>query len=395
MLYLDHNATTPLAPEAFEAMRPWLTGEATGGRPANAHAPHAFGWAAREAVEMARQQVAALVGAEPSEVVFTSGATEACLMAVRGVAEAYQGVGRHLVTVATEHPAVLAPHRALERAGWRVTVLSVDADGRLSPDTLADALTDETVLVSAMTANNETGVVHDVAALAAVCRARGVRLFTDATQAAGKVPLDFANADLMALSAHKCYGPMGVGALVVRRRGPRVVLVPMQEGGGQENGRRGGTLNVPGIVGFGAAAAVADERLTKDNTRINVMRDRLEARLVSEADARVHGAGAPRLPNTTSAAFQGVSAERLLSRLSGRLALATGAACSSARREPSPVLLAMGVAPDDARATVRISLGRTTTGADVESAADALVEAVRAERQAGSASRPSPSRTTL
>lgn len=392
MLYLDHNATTPLAPEAFEAMRPWLTGEAMGaetpgGRPANAHAQHAYGWAAHEAVEVARQQVAALVGADPAEVVFTSGATEACLMAIRGVAEAYASTGRHLVTVATEHPAVLAPHRALERAGWRVTVLPVDADGRLSPDALAAALTDETVLVSAMAANNETGVLHDVPALAAVCRARGVRFFTDATQAAGKVPVSFADADLLALSAHKCYGPMGVGALVVRRRGPRVALAAVQEGGGQENGRRGGTLNVPGIVGFGAAAALASDRLSRDNTRTTHLRTHLEARLVAETGARVHGAGAPRLPNTTSAAFAGVSAERLLSRLAGRLALATGAACSSARREPSPVLLAMGVAPDIARATVRVSLGRSTTEADVDGAADALVAAVQTERQAGLASR--------
>lgn len=386
MLYLDHNATTPLAPEAFEAMRPWLTGEATGGRPANAHAAHAFGWAAHEAVEVAREQVAALVGADASEVVFTSGATEACALAVRGVAEAYASQGRHLVTVATEHPAVLAAHRALERTGWRVTVLPVDADGRVAPETVAEATTDETVLVSVMAANNETGVMPDLGAISTVCRARGVRLFTDATQAAGKVPLSFADADLMALSAHKCYGPMGVGALVVRRRGPRVTLAPMQEGGGQERGRRGGTLNVPGIVGFGAAAAVAVERLTEDNTHILQLRNSLEARLVAEIGAVVHGAGAARLPGTTSAAFPGVSAERLLSRLAGRLALATGAACSSTRREPSPVLLAMGVSPELARATVRVSLGRSTTTADVETAADVLVEGVRAERAAQPAS---------
>ncbi len=391
MLYLDHNATTPLAPEAFEAMRPWLTGEApggtaggvAGGRPANAHAAHAFGWAAHEAVEVARTHVAALVGAEADEVVFTSGATEACAMAIVGAARRRSegaGARRHLVTVATEHPAVLAPHRALEREGARVTVLPVGADGRLDADALRKAVTDETALVSVMAANNETGVLHDFAPLAAICRARGAWLFTDATQAAGKVPVRFADADLLALSSHKLYGPLGVGALVVRRRGPRVTLAPLVEGGGQERGRRGGTLNVPGIVGFGAACALALSRMEADAVRTGALRDRLERRLVDEVGGIVHGAGAPRLPGTTSLALPGVSAERLVSALAGRIALATGAACSSARRAPSPVLTAMGVAPEIARATVRLSLGRSTTEADADDAATWIVEAARAER---------------
>ncbi len=387
MIYLDHNATTPLAPEAFEAMRPWLTGHPEGGRPANANAPHALGWAAHEAVEVARAQVAALVGAEASEVVFTSGATEACALAIVGAARrraagGVDGAGarRHLVTVTTEHPAVLAPHRALERDGWRVTVLPVDGDGRISLGDLAAAVTDETALVSVMAANNETGVCADLAPLAALCRARGAWFFTDATQAAGKVPLTFGDADLMALSAHKLYGPMGVGALVVRRRGPRVTLDPLVAGGGQERGWRGGTLNTPGIVGFGAAAALALSRLDADAARLTALRDALEARLVEGIGAIVHGARVPRLPNTTSAAIPGVSAERLLSRLAGSVALATGAACSSARREPSPVLTAMGVDAPTARATLRISLGRATSAAALTAATDAIIAAARAER---------------
>lgn len=375
MIYLDYNATTPVAPEVLAAMLPFFADHF--GNAASAHAP---GWYAHEAVEAARADVAALVHAEASEVVFTGGATEALNLALRGTLEAYASKGRHLVAAATEHRAVLDTAAALERDGAVVTVVPVRPDGTLDPDRFADALRPDTVVAAAMAANNETGVLHDLAPLAEACRRRGVLFLVDATQAAGKIPVDFAHADVLALSAHKLYGPKGIGALIVRRRGPRVALVEQMTGGGHERGRRSGTLNVPGIVGFGAAARLAANRLDDEAARLAAMLDAMERRLVDETGATVNGAGAPRLPNTLNLAFPGVSAERLLSRLSGRLALATGSACSSASKQPSYVLTAMGVSPDVARSSVRISLGAPTTNDDAETATALLVDAVRAER---------------
>ena len=379
VLYLDYNATTPVAPEVLAAMLPFFADHF--GNASSAHAP---GWYAHEAVEAARADVAALVGASPEEVVFTSGATEACALALRGVVQAYASKGRHLVVAATEHPAVMAEARALEREGAELTVVPVRADGTLDPDVFAAALRPDTVVAAAMAANNETGVCPDLPALAEVCRARGVLLFSDATQAAGKVPVDFAHADLLALSAHKFYGPKGVGALVVRRRGPRVALAAQVPGGGQERGRRGGTLNVPGIVGMGAAARLALAMQDDEAARLEPLRGAMERHLVEAAEAVVNGFAAPRLPNTSSLTFPGVSADRLLSRLAGRLALATGSACSSATRTPSHVLLAIGLSAEDARATLRISLGRPTTADDVRTATALLADAVAAERTASS-----------
>ncbi|HYE56977.1 MAG TPA: cysteine desulfurase family protein [Rhodothermales bacterium] len=379
MLYLDYNATTPVAPEVFEAMRGALT-EHFG----NAHSAHAAGWWAKEAVEAARADVASLVGAEAEEVVFTSGATEASNLAIKGVLARYAPKGRHVVTVATEHAAVRETLEGLHRRGQaEVTVLPVDRDGRLAPAAFAAALRPDTVLAAVMWANNETGVVHDMPALYARARAAGVLFFTDATQAVGKVPVAFAHADLLALSAHKLYGPKGVGALVVRRRGPRVALAPLVEGGGQERGLRSGTLNVPGIVGLGAAARLAGARLEGDGARLSALRDTLERRLVAEVGAVVNGAGAPRLPNTLSLTIPGVRAERLLSALGGRLAFSTGSACASAKPEPSHVLVAMGLREADARASIRLSLGRPTTEADVAQAVQWVAEAVKLERAAG------------
>ncbi|MBE2187410.1 MAG: cysteine desulfurase [Rhodothermales bacterium] len=375
VIYLDYNATTPVAPEVLAAMLPFFADHF--GNAASAHAP---GWYAHEAVEAARADVAALVHAEASEVVFTGGATEALNLALRGTLEAYASKGRHLVAAATEHRAVLDTAAALERDGAVVTVVPVRPDGTLDPDRFADALRPDTVVAAAMAANNETGVLHDLAPLAEACRRRGVLFLVDATQAAGKIPVDFAHADVLALSAHKLYGPKGIGALIVRRRGPRVALVEQMTGGGHERGRRSGTLNVPGIVGFGAAARLAANRLDDEAARLAAMLDAMERRLVDETGATVNGAGAPRLPNTLNLAFPGVSAERLLSRLSGRLALATGSACSSASKQPSYVLTAMGVSPDVARSSVRISLGAPTTNDDAETATALLVDAVRAER---------------
>jgi len=375
VIYLDYNATTPVAPEVLAAMLPFFADHF--GNAASAHAP---GWYAHEAVEAARADVAALVHAEASEVVFTGGATEALNLALRGTLEAYASKGRHLVAAATEHRAVLDTAAALERDGAAVTVVPVRPNGTLDPDRFADALRPDTVVAAAMAANNETGVLHDLAPLAEACRRRGVLFLVDATQAAGKIPVDFAHADVLALSAHKLYGPKGIGALIVRRRGPRVALVEQMTGGGHERGRRSGTLNVPGIVGFGAAARLAANRLDDEAARLAAMRDAMERRLADETDAAVNGAGALRLPNTLNLAFPGVSAERLLSRLSGRLALATGSACSSASKQPSHVLTAMGVLPGVARSSVRISLGAPTTEADAETATALLVDAVHAER---------------
>jgi cysteine desulfurase len=378
MLYLDYNATTPVAPEVFEAMRPWFT-EHFG----NAHSAHAAGWRAKEAVEAARADVAALVGAEAEEVVFTSGATEAASLAIKGVLARYAAKGRHVVTAATEHAAVLDTLDALRKRGAaEVTVLPVEADGRLDPRAFAAALRADTVLAAVMWANNETGVVHDVPTLCATARAAGVLFFTDATQAAGKVPVSFAHADLLALSAHKLYGPKGAGALVGRRRGPRVALVPLVEGGGQERGLRSGTLNVPGIVGLGVAARLAAERQAEDAARLGALRNALEQRLTAEVGAEVNGAGAPRLPNTSSLTIPGVDATRLLSALGGRLAFSTGSACASAKTEPSHVLVAMGRTDAEARASIRLSLGRPTTPEDVETAGAWIAEAVQRERGA-------------
>lgn len=376
-IYLDYNATTPVAPDVLAAMLPHFAE-----RFGNASSAHAWGWAAAEAVEAARAHVAALIGAEAQEIVFTSGATEACTLAVRGVAVRYAAKGRHLVVGATEHPAVTGAHAALAREGWSVTTVPVDARGVVTPDALAAALRPDTVLASVMAANNETGVMPDLPALAAVLRARGVLFFTDATQALGKVPVDAAHADLLAGSAHKLYGPLGVGFLYVRRKGPRVALTPVIEGGGQERGLRSGTLNAPGIVGLGAACARAAAHLDADAARLGALRDGLEARLVAEAGAIVHGAGALRLPNTLSVAFPGVRADRLVADLGGRLALATGSACASAKRTPSPVLLAMGVPEPLVRSTIRLSLGAPTTADEVAQAGDGLVAAVGAIRGA-------------
>ncbi len=374
MIYLDHNATTPVDPDALAAMLPYFS-ERFGNASSRAHA---WGWAAGEAVEAARGQVAELIGGDARGLVWTSGATEAANLAVKGVARRYaESRGRHLVTCATEHRAVLDPHAGLEREGWEVTYLSVDAHGRIDLDELRGALRPDTALVSLMRANNETGVVHPTAAIYAICREAGALLFVDGTQAPGKIDLFADHADLIALSAHKFYGPKGVGALWVRRRGPRVSLEPLIEGGGQEGGVRSGTLNVPGIVGMGAAARLAAERGTDDADRMGVLRDRFESSVVTEIEsARVNGDEAARLPNTSSITFAGSDSARLMASLR-TLGVSAGSACSSGNGKPSHVLTAMGLTLPDALATLRISLGRTTTEAGVDEAARLISSAVR------------------
>ena len=376
-IYLDCNATTPVDARVLEAMLPYFTE-----RYGNASSKgHAYGWAAEEAVEQAREQVAALIGAEAREVVFTSGATESINLALKGVAEAYVRKGRHVVTVETEHKATLDACRTLERQGNRVTYLPVDENGLVRPADVEAALTDETILVSVMWANNETGVIQPIEEIADVVRARGILFMTDATQAAGKIPISTEHADLLVLSAHKFYGPKGVGALYLSRGRPRVRLLPLVDGGGQENGLRGGTLNVPGIVGMGAAAALAGDGLGAERARLEPLRDRFEADVrAALPEVRVNGEGAPRLPQTSNLSFPSVRVNNLVAALRD-LALSTGSACSSGSGKPSHVLQAMGLSDAIAQSTLRFSLGRFTTAEEIDHATELVIAAVRRLRE--------------
>lgn len=377
-IYLDYNATTPVDERVLEAMVPYFTE-----RYGNASSKgHPYGWTAEEAVAQARERVAALIGAEAREVVFTSGATESVNLALKGVAAAYARKGRHLVTVQTEHKATLDACRALEREGCRVTYLPVDEHGLVCPADVEAALTDETVLVSVMWANNETGVLQPIDEIAEVVRARGALFMTDATQAAGKIPVDVRHADLLALSAHKCYGPKGAGVLYLSRRRPRVRLLPLLDGGGQEGGLRGGTLNVPGIVGMGAAAALVMDEREAEAARLRGLRDRFEADVQAALPGvRINGAGAPRLPQTSNLTVPDVRANNLIAALRD-LAISTGSACSSGSGKPSHVLKAMGLTDEAAQSTLRFSLGRFTTGEEIDHAVEQVVSAVRHLREA-------------
>ncbi|MGE0041297.1 MAG: cysteine desulfurase family protein [Vicinamibacterales bacterium] len=375
MVYLDHHATTPVDPAVLAGMLPFFTEQF--GNAASRH--YRLGWEAGEAVDRARAQVADLIGASPREIIFTSGATEAVNLAIKGAAEAHRADGGsrdHIVTVATEHKAVLDSCRRLETRGWRVTVLGVDAEGMLDLDALADAVTDRTLLVSVMAANNEIGVLQPLADVAAIARARGALLHTDAVQAAGKVPFDVDHVpvDLASITAHKIYGPKGVGALYVRRRNPRVGVEPLVDGGGHERGMRSGTLNVPGIVGFGAAAALAASLMPEEAARLAALRDRLLARLSAAVDGlTVNGSLARRLPGNLNVSFAGVDGEALLVALDD-VAVSSGAACTAA--EPSHVLAALGRPVALALASLRFGLGRATTEAEVDFAADRVAGVV-------------------
>jgi cysteine desulfurase len=329
---------------------------------------HARGWEAEEAVELAREQVAALIGAEPKEIVFTSGATEADNLAIKGVFEAYAAKGNHLITVRTEHKAVLDSCHHLERLGGEVTWLDVDDQGLIDLNKLETAIRPTTILIAVMFANNEIGVIQPIREISAIARRHGVLFFTDATQAVGKVPVDV-NADgidLMALSAHKLYGPKGIGALYVRRRGPRVRLTAQLDGGGHERGMRSGTLNVPGIVGFGKACVLCGQEMETDRQRILPLRNRLEQALLTLEGARVNGSRERRLPQVTNISFSGVDGDALLAGLGKNVALSSGSACTSASMEPSYVLKALGLEDRLAHASLRLGLGRFTTEEEVD-----------------------------
>ncbi len=373
-IYMDYHSTTPVDPRVLEAMLPYFTEEFGNA----ASKSHAFGWRAEEAVEKARGQVARLIGASPKEIVWTSGATESDNLAVKGAARFYQSKGRHLVTTRIEHKAVLDSVHALEREGWEATFLDVGPDGLLDPESVRQAIRPGTVLVSVMHANNEVGTVQPVEAIGAVTRDKGVLFHTDAVQSVGRVPFDVerTTADLVSLSAHKIYGPKGVGALYVRRK-PRVRLTPMIDGGGHERGFRSGTLNVPGIVGFGAAAEIAQAEMEAEAPRLLRLRERLRSGIEAGLDlVTVNGSLAARLPGSLNLSFAYVEGEALMMAVKD-VAVSSGSACTSASLEPSYVLRAMGVSDDLAHSSIRFGLGRFTTEEEVDYVVRLFVDKVK------------------
>ena len=374
-IYLDYQATTPCDPRVVEAMQPYFAAEFGNA----ASRTHGFGWRAGEAVERAREEVAATLGADAREVVFTSGATESNNLALLGAFRARRGRGRaHVITCAVEHRAVLDPCRALEKEGARVTVLPVASDGLLDLERLRDALDDETLLVSVMHANNEIGVIQPLEEIARLAHARGALVHTDAAQSVGKIEVDVRqlDVDLLSLTAHKLYGPKGVGALFVRRRRPRLELAPILHGGGHERGLRSGTLPVPLCVGFGAACALAAQERESEAARLATLRDRLWKRLDALEAVERNGHATRRLPGNLNVSFLGVEGEALLTALPD-VALSSGSACTSALREPSHVLRALGVGEARAQGALRFGLGRPTSEAEIDAAADLVIEQVQ------------------
>ena len=362
MIYLDYNSTTPVDETVLQAMLPYFNLEFGNA----ASSTHSYGWVASDAVKQARSEVAQLINAEPNELVFTSGATEAVNMALAGVFNKYQSKGNHIVTVTTEHKAVLDTCKYLETLGADITYLNVAADGLVNMQELESAITTATILVCVMYANNETGVIQNIAEIAKAVHAKNSIFMCDATQATGKIKVDVQadGIDLMCMSAHKMYGPKGVGALYVRRKNPRVSLTPLLHGGGHENGLRSGTLNVPGIVGFGKACAIAETSLETTVNRITALRNKFEQAL-SFYNVLINGRAAPRLPNTANICFKGIENTLLIKTLSG-VAVATGSACTSALMQPSHVLKAMGLNDEDSYASIRFSIGKYTTEAELD-----------------------------
>ncbi|MEM1319939.1 MAG: IscS subfamily cysteine desulfurase [Bacteroidota bacterium] len=375
LIYLDNNATTPCDPRVVEAMVPYFYQH-----PGNAASRnHPFGWAAEEAVDYAREQIANLIHVDPKEIIFTSGATESDNLAIKGVFEMYSRKGNHIITLTTEHKAVLDTCQKIEKMGGEVTYLEVDREGRVNLDDLEAAIKDNTILVSIMWANNETGVIQDMKAIGDICARHGVLLMSDATQVVGKIPVNpkEVGIHLMAFTGHKMYGPKGVGALFVNRKKPRVKVTAQLDGGGHERGMRSGTLNVPGIVGFGKAAEIAAQEMEKDTERLSKLRDKLEKALCERLEeVYINGSVEHRMPHVTNLSFKHVEGEGLMMTFNQNIAVSSGSACTSASLEPSYVLIALGLGDDLAHSSIRFSLGRFTTEEEVDDAIEALVQGV-------------------
>ncbi|HET7116536.1 MAG TPA: IscS subfamily cysteine desulfurase [Hanamia sp.] len=373
-IYLDNNATTPMDPRVLESMMPFFTkhfGNA-------ASHTHTFGWEAEAAVEYAREQVALLIGAESKEIVFTSGATESDNLALKGIFELYASKGNHIITVKTEHKAVLDSCNHLEKIGAEITYLNVKKDGLIDIKELGNAVKPNTILIAVMYANNEIGVIQPIKEIGIIAKKQGIIFFTDATQAVGKIPVDVIkdNIDLMSFSAHKMYGPKGVGALYVRRKSPRVRIAAQIDGGGHERGFRSGTLNVPGIVGFGKACELCMIEMGKDGERVIKLRDKLERELLKIKDVFINGNTRHRLPNVSNLSFKNINSAELMAKLSKNIALSSGSACTSATLSPSFVLKALGLSDEMALSSLRFGLGRFTTEEEIDYTIDQLVSLI-------------------
>ncbi|MBA3967362.1 MAG: IscS subfamily cysteine desulfurase [Nitrospirales bacterium] len=373
-IYLDNHSTTPCDPRVLEMMLPYFTEKFGNAASRN----HSFGWEAEEAVEVARKQIAHLIHADPKELIFTSGATESDNLALQGVVEMYREKGNHIITGSTEHRAVIDTAKYLEKKGIKVTFLPVDKAGMVSPDDVRNAITDQTILISIMMANNEIGTINPVAAIGKVAKEKGVLFHCDATQGVGKIPVNVQEMgiDLMSFTAHKIYGPKGVGALYVRRKAPRVRLEAMMYGGGHERGMRSGTLPVPLIVGFGKACELCEQEMSTESVRMAKMRDRLQEGIMNRMDeVYLNGHPTERLPNNLNISFAYVEGEALLMGVK-EIALSSGSACTSATLEPSYVLRALGVGSDLAHSSIRFGLGRFNTDEEVEYTIDRMIKAV-------------------
>ncbi len=378
-VYMDNHATTPVDPRVLDAMLPYFTERFGNAASRN----HSFGWSAEEAVENARAQIAGLINATPKEIVFTSGATESDNLAIKGVAEMYREKGNHIITQVIEHKAVLDTCKRLEKYGYEVTYLPVARDGRVDPDDVRRAITPKTILITVMYANNEIGVIEPIAEIGKIAKEKGVLFHCDGVQAVGKIPVDVQkdNIDLLSVSAHKLYGPKGVGALYVRRKNPRVQLAAAIDGGGHERGMRSGTLNVPGIVGFGKACEVCQQEMPTEAERLAGLRDRLKEGIFSRLDeVYVNGSMTHRLPNNLNISFAYVEGESLLMGIND-VAVSSGSACTSATLEPSYVLKALGVGEDLAHTSIRFGLGRFNTAEEVDYVVERVADTVHRLRE--------------
>jgi cysteine desulfurase len=372
-IYLDNNATTPMDPRVLDAMMPYFTQKFGNAASRN----HPFGWVAEEAVDYAREQVAKLIGASEKEIIFTSGATESDNLAIKGVFEMYKEKGNHIITSVTEHKAVLDACKHVEKLGGRVTYLPVKEDGLIDLDLLEQSMTSDTILVSIMYGNNEIGVIQPIKEIAAIAHKYGALFMTDAVQAVGKIPVNVITdgIDLLALSAHKIYGPKGVGALYVRRKGPRVKVTAQMDGGGHERGMRSGTLNVPGIVGLGKACELCQQEMESEAKRLSALRDKLQSSLLELEESYVNGNTEHRLPHVANLSFKYVEGEGLMMAMKD-LAVSSGSACTSASLEPSYVLKSLGLSDDLAHSSIRFGLGRFTTEEEVNYAIEVTKKSV-------------------